>query len=122
LDDSNQAAQDRGQSMKRMRITMSPMSDVLNSEVHLQRVIPQRNEARFYTLSVEVTLLGGYSCTRTYGRIGARFGRLMIGCYDDLAGAEAALSRMLQAKSRRGYVRVTGTGLNSQHGEYALHR
>ena len=37
--------------------------------LHLERVNPQKNEARLYLLSWEPTLLG-WSLVRTYGRIG----------------------------------------------------
>ncbi|MFY8040002.1 MAG: WGR domain-containing protein, partial [Bosea sp. (in: a-proteobacteria)] len=42
----------------------------LPEPVRLTRVDPSRNMARFYTLSVEVSLFDGFTCTRGFGRIG----------------------------------------------------
>jgi len=69
----------------------------------LRRIDPARNMARWYALSVEVTLFDDWSCTRAYGRIGRRGGRIMIGLHEDRAGALAALAALLRAKTRRGY-------------------
>jgi hypothetical protein len=45
----------------------------------LSRRDPARNMARYYTLAVEITLFGDWSCRREFGRIGRRGGRVMIG-------------------------------------------
>ncbi len=42
--------------------------------LHLRRIDPDRNMARYYTLSVEITLFEDWSCTRAFGRIGSREG------------------------------------------------
>jgi predicted DNA-binding WGR domain protein len=81
----------------------------LPEPVRLTRVDPSRNMARFYTLSVEVSLFDGFTCTRGFGRIGSRGGRLMIGLFDTQGEAEAELARWLRAKQERGYQRdLTG--------------
>lgn len=72
--------------------------------IALRRVDAARAMNRFYTLSVEVTLFEDWSCTRAFGRIGARGGRIMIGLYASEAEARDAFSRLLAAKRRRGYV------------------
>jgi predicted DNA-binding WGR domain protein len=72
--------------------------------LRLTRIDPMRDMARFYTLSVEVTLFEDWSCTRAFGRIGARGGRVMIGLYPSEAEARDAFARLLSAKRRRGYV------------------
>jgi predicted DNA-binding WGR domain protein len=77
----------------------------LPEPVRLTRVDASRNMARYYTLSVEVSLFDGFSCTRGFGRIGSRGGRLMIGLFDTQSGAEAELARWLRAKQERGYRR-----------------
>lgn len=59
--------------------------------------------ARYYTLSVEITLFEDWSCTREFGRIGARGGRIMIGLYETRDDAEAMLRDLLESKKRRGY-------------------
>jgi predicted DNA-binding WGR domain protein len=71
--------------------------------VTLRRVDPARAMNRFYTLSVEVTLFEDWSCTREFGRMGTRGGRIMIGLYPSEAEARDAFQRLLAAKRRRGY-------------------
>lgn len=73
----------------------------------LRRVELARNMARWYTLSLEVTLFDDWSCTRRYGRIGQRGGRVMIGLFEDHRSAEAELQAILRAKQARGY-EITG--------------
>jgi predicted DNA-binding WGR domain protein len=73
----------------------------------LRRLEPARNMARWYTLSLEVTLFDDWSCTRRYGRIGQRGGRVMIGLFEDRRSAEAELQAILRAKQARGY-EITG--------------
>jgi predicted DNA-binding WGR domain protein len=56
-----------------------------------------------------VSLFDGFSCTRGFGRIGSRGGRLMIGLFDTRGEAEAELARRLRVKQERGYRRdLTG--------------
>jgi predicted DNA-binding WGR domain protein len=81
-----------------------PIAD-LPEPVRLTRVDASRNMARFYTLSVEVSLFDGFTCTRGFGRIGSRGGRLMIGLFDTRGEAEAELARWLHVKLERGYQR-----------------
>lgn len=59
--------------------------------------------ARFYTIEVGVSLFADFACTRSFGRIGGRGGRIMVGLFATRADAEAELARLLQAKQRRGY-------------------
>jgi predicted DNA-binding WGR domain protein len=73
--------------------------------VRLTRIDPTRNMKRFYTVAVEVTLFDDVACTRTYGRIGERGGRVMVGLYPTEAEAVAALGRIVRAKLTRGYRR-----------------
>jgi predicted DNA-binding WGR domain protein len=84
-------------------LTAPPGSRASCDDIALRREEPGRNMARFYTLSVEVTLFDDWSCTRRFGRIGARGGRLMIGLYRSEAEARDAFARLLAAKRRRGY-------------------
>jgi predicted DNA-binding WGR domain protein len=71
--------------------------------IRLERIDPAHNMARYYTLAVEVTLFEDFACTRSFGRIGARGGRIMIGLFDSQAAAEAELHALLCAKQARGY-------------------
>jgi predicted DNA-binding WGR domain protein len=76
--------------------------------LRLERIEPERNMARYYTLAVELTLFVDWSCTRQFGRIGMRGGRIMLGLFEDRAAAEAELVALLRAKQARGY-RITTT-------------
>lgn len=71
--------------------------------VRLERIDPARNMARYYTLSLEVTLFEDVACTRSFGRIGSRRGRIMIGLFENEAAAETELHDLLRAKQARGY-------------------
>ena len=70
---------------------------------HLERIDPAHNMARYYTLSVEVTLFDDWSCTRTFGRIGGRGRRIMVGLFEQREEAQAALQAILKRKIARGY-------------------
>ncbi len=59
--------------------------------------------ARYYTLAVEVTLFEDWACTRSFGRIGTRGGRIMLGLFESRAAAEAELVSVLRRKQARGY-------------------
>ncbi len=76
---------------------------VSDGPVVLRRIDPSRRMARFYTLSVELTLFQDWSCRREHGRIGSRGGRVMIGLYPGKEEAIAALRAILRAKRRKGY-------------------
>ncbi|MBL8589977.1 MAG: WGR domain-containing protein [Methylobacteriaceae bacterium] len=65
-----------------------------------------RNRARFYALSIELTLFGDHACARRFGRIGARQGRVLLGLHASREAALAELARLVAAKRRRGYVIV----------------
>jgi len=53
-----------------------------------------------------VTLFEDWSCTRRFGRIGQRGGRLMVGLFESRTAAEAELQAILRRKQRRGYRRA----------------
>lgn len=81
-----------------------------SQNAELVRIDPARNMARYYALSVEITLFEDWFCTRAFGRIGARGGRIMIGLHGSRIEAEAELFRLLRAKRARGYVPAHGEG------------
>jgi predicted DNA-binding WGR domain protein len=83
-----------------------PKANELSQGLRLERIEPERNMARYYTLAVELTLFDDWSCTRSFGRIGTRGGRIMLGLFEDRAAAEAELIALLRAKQARGY-RIT---------------
>lgn len=70
--------------------------------LHLRRVDPARNMARFYALSIQPTLSGGASLVRNWGRIGTN-GQTMIETFDEDVGAGEAFSRLERRKRKRGY-------------------
>ncbi|PZN94121.1 MAG: WGR domain-containing protein [Hyphomicrobiales bacterium] len=78
--------------------------------LHLRRIDPARNMARFYLLSIQPTLFGGASLVRNWGRIGTS-GKAMIETFDEDVGADQAFSRVERRKRQRGYV---GLAANSQ--------
>ena len=75
----------------------------LGPGLRLERIDPARNMARYYTLAVELTLFEDWSCTRSFGRIGSRGGRIMLGLFDSRAAAEDELRTLLRRKQARGY-------------------
>jgi predicted DNA-binding WGR domain protein len=70
----------------------------LTDSLRLERIVPERNMARYYTLAVELTLFDDWSCTRQFGRIGTRGGRIMLGLFENRAAAEAELVALLRSK------------------------
>ncbi len=84
-----------------------PIANELSQGLRLERIAPERNMAWYYTLAVELTLFDDWSCTRSFGRIGTRGGRIMLGLFEDRASAEAELIALLRAKQARGYRVIT---------------
>jgi predicted DNA-binding WGR domain protein len=71
--------------------------------LHLTRIDPARNMARFYHLSLQPTLFGEVALLRVWGRIGAG-GQQRMHCFAGVEAALAAQARLERAKRRRGYV------------------
>ncbi|WP_071675660.1 WGR domain-containing protein [Nioella nitratireducens] len=71
--------------------------------VHLERINPDRNMARFYRIDVAPTLFGETSVLRSWGRIGT-LGRTTIETCASRDVAGKSVARTVEAKSRRGYV------------------
>ncbi len=84
-------------------LATSLASEAVPAPVRLTRIDAARNMRRFYTVAVELTLFDDVACTRTFGRIGGRGGRVMIGLYETQAEAMAAFGRIVGAKLARGY-------------------
>lgn len=68
----------------------------------LDRIVRERNMARFYELSVEPTLFGEIALMRRWGRIGT-WGRQLTVIHPDEGAALSALEDMARRKERRGY-------------------
>lgn len=69
----------------------------------LHRVDPDLNMARFYRVEVLPDLFGAVIVERRWGRIGGR-GQSQSASYRSTSSAEAAASRLIRAKERRGYL------------------
>ena len=59
---------------------------------------------RFYSLTLQPTLLGGVDLVRRWGRLGTQGGSMLTETYPDEASAQAALEKLAARKRRRGYV------------------
>lgn len=79
--------------------------------LHLRRINPARNMARFYMLAIQPTLFGGVSVIRFWGRIGTN-GRSMMETFDAPQDALGALSRLERNKRRRGYQDANAAEIN----------
>ncbi len=72
----------------------------------LHRIDPDLNMARFYRVEVSPDLFGAVIVERRWGRIGGT-GQCRAVSYPSIPLAEAAASRLIGAKERRGY-RLSG--------------
>ena len=68
----------------------------------LTRIRPERNEWRFYRLTVWPDLFGRAVLARQWGRIGTQV-RVRFDPHPDAGAAINALARLVRAKRRRGY-------------------
>ncbi len=73
--------------------------------MHLRRFDPDRNMARFYTMSVQPNLFGEWLLLREWGRIGSA-GRLVAGGFASEREAALAMAEHLKAKLGNGYEAV----------------
>ena len=71
--------------------------------IHLTKIDPAKDQARFYSLDLQPTLFGEWALIRRWGRIGTE-GRGRSRFYLARPEAEAAMSSELRRRSRRGYV------------------
>jgi predicted DNA-binding WGR domain protein len=86
------------------RIRNHPGGCAVPLACRLERIDPERRMARYYALSIELTLFGDVACARRYGPIGRPGGRILLGLHETRADAEAELGRLLARKLGRGYV------------------
>ena len=70
--------------------------------VRFVSVDPERNRARFYTLTWQPALWGGGAVVRAWGRLGSP-GRTLTHFYLDRASAQARVERLIRRRLRRGY-------------------
>lgn len=71
-------------------------------QIYLERRAASKNMARYYTISLEHTLLGEVIVVRRWGRIGST-GRLKTSVADTELQGIAAFAEVLRSKRRRGY-------------------
>lgn len=81
--------------------------------VYLIHIVPARNMARFYSMSLQPTLFAECSVVREWGRIG-RGGQVKATPYPTVDAAQKALEQLAAVKTRRGYLQ--------QHSAVALQR
>jgi predicted DNA-binding WGR domain protein len=74
--------------------------------VLLRRVDPERRMSRFYRLHVQPALFGEWSVVTEWGRIGSA-GRVHVRFYASRDKAERAGERIVAAKLKKGYRRIT---------------
>ena len=70
--------------------------------LHIQRIDPNRNMARYYELSLEPTLFDEISLVRTWGRIGRR-GQVRVDLFATERQAVEAFLELLRKKRAKGY-------------------
>ncbi|NTH03558.1 WGR domain-containing protein [Agrobacterium rhizogenes] len=70
--------------------------------LHIQRIDPSRNMARFYEISLEPTLFGETSLVRIWGRLGTR-GQQRIDVFSSEKRAVEAFLELLRQKRAKGY-------------------
>ena len=75
--------------------------------IHLHRIDPARNMARFYRMSSTPSLFGDICFVREWGRIG-RPGRVRIDLYETGEEAIAAREALSRVKRQRGYRDASG--------------
>jgi predicted DNA-binding WGR domain protein len=73
-----------------------------DATVSLIRVRPDKNERRFYVLTVDVDLFGCALLVRHWGRLGTS-GRMRLDAHQSVSAAVAALAMLARTKRRREY-------------------
>lgn len=69
----------------------------------LRRRNPEKRMARFYSVTIQGALFGGWDVVREWGRIGSTGTLRTTGAYDTVAEACVAADRVIRRKVRRGY-------------------
>lgn len=70
--------------------------------VRLTKIVPARNQWRFYLMQAMPTLFGDWALVREWGRIGSP-GRVMMEVYGGAGEAITALAQLQRRKQRHGY-------------------
>jgi predicted DNA-binding WGR domain protein len=70
--------------------------------LYIERTEPTLNMARYYQISIEPTLFGGVSLSRSWGRIGCH-GQSIVHLFDDERPAVTLFLELAAKKRKRGY-------------------
>jgi predicted DNA-binding WGR domain protein len=70
--------------------------------LYVERVVPEKNMARFYALAVQPTLFGEVSLVRSWGRIGTH-GQKKVDVFNEEKHAVGLFLELLRKKRKRGY-------------------
>jgi predicted DNA-binding WGR domain protein len=74
--------------------------------IKLTRSKPSSNLHRFYALHIAPTLFGEWGLIAEWGRIGSA-GQVREQLFDTEPAAQAALTKRVRIKTRRGYIRAS---------------
>lgn len=71
--------------------------------MYLTKIDPKRNMKRYYSVTIQPTILGPCCLVRIHGRIGGSTRILPPVTYASEPSAQIALERLVARKKRRGY-------------------
>jgi predicted DNA-binding WGR domain protein len=97
-----------------MRVMANTSSDI--SVVLFRRINPEKNEARFYLLLVQPSLLDDYAVLRVWGRIGGHQRQMATPCAS-AEEAQALARRLIRRRLQHGYQVVFPAGAELLPGE-----
>lgn len=80
----------------------------MRGSMYLRCIDPERNMARFYSMSVQPTLFGEWALLREWGRIGSA-GRLVQRQFASEQEAALAMAAHLKVRLTHGYVHWSGS-------------
>ena len=72
--------------------------------IRLEKILPAKNQYRFYSVSIMQTLFGEWALIKEWGRIGSKGGQCRTEWHSSADNAENALLRIKARKEKRGYV------------------
>ncbi|MBP1861523.1 WGR domain-containing protein [Rhizobium herbae] len=70
--------------------------------LYVERVVPEKNMARFYALAVQQTLFGEVLLVRSWGRIGTH-GQKKVHVFNEEKHAVGLFLELVRKKRKRGY-------------------
>ena len=76
-----------------------------HSETALYRIDTSQNMSRYYTLSVQPNLFGGFSLLRNWGRIGTG-GQIRVDFFEDEEAAVSASDRLMGSKLKLSLIHI----------------